>query len=350
MNGLIGAWLREGTESYRIKAENLAWKMIQARLEFVRERDLDSFKFPLRSVKSYGKNGNHRPNQTPLATMETFTILLQNYRRRRKYQEFMGLFDAVTESKLPVDTRFINELLWIDSKAANNRNWVWQTYKSLMGSNATSPDFVTYTILWQNMKKQEDPVTGKRMRSSPDQFTTCRLLFKDMVERTHALKIKQPMPADLYDLIILCFCYAKDIPGTAIALRTLQQEFHLYPNVKTAQVLIGALARSDVFIQMDERRRQPVHVSARQRIANVTRIFGSLKDQRNDGLRDQGLSPDELVADVKQEEGLGLLLDLLHLAYRTQGTVGTTRNPEWKDAIIDAAKGMGVLLTVPRTV
>lgn len=318
MNGLIGAWFRQGSENYRQCAEELAWRMINARISYALERQhMSGLVAPARTV-SVGGPGLHKslPLYTvPFATMETFTILLQQYRRRQRHDQFPVLFDALNRAKIPVDTVFINELLWIDTRS-HHKGWVWQTYQSLMDSKAAMPDFITYAILWQNMKKQEDPVIGRKPESSSANFTTCRLLFQDMIKRTAYLRGRgKEMRRELYELIVLCFCYSRDVEATAVALRSLQHHFNVYPNVDTARSVIVQLARLGLIVQWKQDRRLLRNPSGEQRVQEVTQIFELLKERRSEVLEEHGLVFDELSPELKQEESLTLLLDLLRYAF-----------------------------------
>lgn len=337
MNGLIGAWLRDGTEKSQIMAEELAWKMIQARVDFVRERDrLPAHNSLVRAVHTSAKPDNKPVVHTPLATMETFTILIQQYRRRQKKELFGELFDALEQTRIPIDTKFMNELLWIDTKG-HHKGWVWQTYQSLMNSKAAAPDFTTYAILWQNMKKQEDPVIGKKITTYPTNYPDVRNLFADMVVRTTKIREKGKMPRDLYDLIVQCFSYSQNLTATAVALQALQKHFEMVPNVQTARTIVLQLARLGLVVPHGGDRRILGYSTAQERIAEVTKVMGLLKQRRIEALKDQGVIYQDLEDKGKEEASLTLLLELLQYAHDSRKA---PLEPNFQTAITGAAKMM----------
>lgn len=343
MNGLIGAWVREGSQDSLQKAEELAWKMIDARIKYATERTLMSgLAPPLRTVTVQGNDGINSLFKVPFATMETFTILLQQYRRRQRAEKFPALFDAVNQAQLPIDTVFINELLWLDTRE-RHKGWVWQTYQSLMNRKATRPDYVTFTILWQNMKKQEDPVIGRKSKVSSDNFTTCRLLFNDMIHRTAYLREKgREFRRELYELVILSFCYSQDVEGTAVALQALQKYYNIYPNVDTARSVIVQLARLDLVVQYGQDRRLLRNAGGRQRVEEVTQIFEVLKERRKEVLKEQGLIFEELSPELKREESLVMLLELLRYAFDARRGNNILTESSSRVAATRAAAEMGV--------
>ncbi len=341
LNGLIGAWFREGTEKSRILTEDMAWRMIKARLDFVGKRDL-RYKTdgPIRAVETWGLEDTKSLFTTPQATIETFSILIQQYRRRQKHEQMSELFDALRKAQIPPSTYFMNELLLMDTRA-QRKDWVWQTYTSMTEKQGVRPDFETYTILWQNMKKHLDPVVGSKRNPSPSNFTTHRRLFAQMVERKSILTRKESFPRELYDLIITCFSYAQDQAGTAVALRALQREFNMFPSEDTARTIVLQLARLGL---VNEHGGKPRRLNlnngiTQERISNVTKVLQAFKKQRTEALQQQGISFEKLRGDAKLEETLVLLSDLLRYAAQARNE---GKKYSASEASKQAAQKMGV--------
>lgn len=341
MNGLIGAWFREGTEKCRILAEDTAWRMIKARLDFVGERNLRyQMDGPIRVVETAGLEDNKSLFFTPHATIETFSILIQQYRRRQKHEQMSELFDALRKAQISPSTYFMNELLLIDTKA-QRKDWVWQTYTSMTEKQGVRPDFETYTILWQNMKKHLDPVVGSKPNLNPSNFTTHRRLFAQMVERKPILTRKESLPRELYDLIITCFSYAQDQAGTAVALRALERQFNMFPREDTARTIVLQLARLGL---VNEHGGKPRRLNlnngiTQERISNVTKVLQAFKKQRVEALQQQGISFEKLQGDAKLEETLVLLSDLLRYAAHARND---GKEYSVSEASKQAAQKMGV--------
>lgn len=317
MNGLIGALYRTGTVRNQTLAEDMAWKMIAARIQFVQQRDLRNqiqLKEPLRAVKVAGKDGQKSPFLTPNATIETFSILIQQYRRRQKQDRLVDLFSTLKKARIAPNTFFMNQLIMVDTKS-HQTQWAWDTYLSLVQTHGVHPDFDTFEFLWHLMKKTTDPVS----RGSQRPFATCRTLFAEMVKRASDLNKREQMPRELYDEIILCFSLAEDQVGTAIALRALQRIFNMYPSESTVRTVVLQLSRVRLRNAAGSRpRRLDLNRATKDRIAQVTQVLATFKDQRVEQLSRQGIDFEKLQEEEKLEESLILLSNLLQYVYQAK--------------------------------
>ncbi|RFU32040.1 hypothetical protein B7463_g4311, partial [Scytalidium lignicola] len=311
LNGLIGAWLRAGTVTTQQMAEDMAWKMIDTRLEFVRRREMRSeLEVPLQAVLSPSKlDYRSITPRVPKATIETFSILVEHYRRRQKQEKLLDLYDTLRKSQIRPDTFFMNQLLLSDLRS-HRKQWAWSTYTTLVKRSGVRPDLDTYACLWQLMKKAKDPVLTRESRR--DNFTTCRYLFAEMVQRASSLIEKEQFPRELYDLIITSFGLSDDQPGTAVALRALQRYFNIYPNEDTVRSIILQLARVGHVNAAGVRpRRLNLNSATKERINQVTKVLHTFKRARENILLNQGIVFDELDDQGKLEESILLLSDLL---------------------------------------
>jgi pentatricopeptide repeat protein len=315
MNGLIGALYRTGTVRDQTVAEDLAWKMIAARIQFVEQRAVQSdLKSPLRAVKVGGREGQKALFLAPKATIETFSILVQQYRRRQKQDRLVDLFRTLKKAQIPPNTIFMNQLIMVDAKSHQSQ-WAWDTYLSLVDTHGVVPDFETFVFLWHLMKKATDPVS----KGSHRPFATCRSLFAEMVKRAPDLNRGDKMPRDLYDEVILCFSLAEDQVGTAVALRALQRLFNLYPTEKTVRTVVLQLARLRLRNAAGSRpRRLDLNKATQARIAQVTEVLAAFKDQRTEELLNHGIKFEELPEEAKLEESLLLLSNLLRYVYQAK--------------------------------
>ncbi|KAG9240824.1 hypothetical protein BJ878DRAFT_523949 [Calycina marina] len=355
MNGLIGALYRSNVRSDHALGHEFAWQMIAARLEFVRQRE-SAYKVPKgMQTKECDVKPSYKSIQLmPVATIETFSILLEQYRRSNRKDDIMRLYTALKDAKVLPNTYFMNQMI-LSNWRSHDTKWTWDTYKILVSQNV-QPDWDTYNYLWGIMKKATDPMTKDEF-----EFTAGRELFREMVSRAASLSKLQSMPRELYDAVILGLSLANDQAGTAVALRALQRHFGLWPTEETARSIVLQLTRAGYKIANREpgggrprpgrwgHRPKQLKLTARQtkeRIHEVTKLFAAFKQQRMDSLSENGLVYDELSDDAKAEEALLLLSDLLHHVHqaRLEANVDTDwRQP--KSAIIksqEAAKMMGV--------
>jgi pentatricopeptide repeat protein len=342
MNGLIGAWFRHGYERSQNLAEDMAWRMIRTRLDFVKARN---------AAAAYDLENSTRvvetrdlPSSKPLvfipsATIETFAILITEYRRREKPALISDLLDALRHARIRPNPFFMNELLLWHGRI-HRTGWAWDTYYSLSREFGVQPDFKTYQILWRLLKSALDPVRTSSSKQQPESFITCRKLFADMMERGG----KEDLPQEVYDLIILSFSQAFDQTGTAVALRALQQRFGMYPTGQTTQTIVLQLARLGL---TDDGGIKPKRLNlqspfTRERIANVMTILEKFREQRVEVLSQQGIAFDELQGDAKAEEMLLLLSDLLRYVADARLTGEQRHNYNAAIASKTAAEEMGV--------
>lgn len=315
MNGLVGALYRTGTVRDQTIAEDLAWKMIAARLQFVQQRAVQiELESPLRAVPVSGREGHKTLFLAPRATIETFSILVQQYRRRQKQDQLVDLFRTLKKAQIPPNTIFMNQLIMVDTKSHQSQ-WAWDTYLSLVDTYGVLPDFETFEFLWHLMKKATDPVSKGSHRT----FSTCRSLFAEMVKRAPDLNKGDKMHRELYDEIILCFSLSEDQVGTAVALRALQQLFNLYPTERTVRTVVLQLTRFRLRNAAGSRpRRLDLNKATKARIAQVTEVLAAFKDQRAEELLQHGIKFDELSEEAKLEESLLLLSNLLRYVYQAK--------------------------------
>ena len=340
MNGLIGAWLRQRDEESRILAEDMAWKMIRARLDFVESRNSASayeIASPARVVVTDSPESNEPLGLVPSATIETFAILIEQYRRRQKAELIPDLLNAMRNAQIRPSTYFLNQLLLCYSRA-HDTGLAWNTYYTLSRSNGVRPNSDTYKILWDHMRKATSPLKGPSAQQPA--FTTCRRLFADMMERGSEDGLSQKT----YDLIILCFSQMFDQPGIAVALRALQRRFGIYPTMETTQTIVMQLARLG-FTDDDGNKPKRLNVKSflmTERLARVTGILEMFRDQRIEVLSHQGIVFDELEGDAKAEELLLLISDLLR--YVAHAKISAEERHNYNAAIASkaAAEQMGV--------
>jgi hypothetical protein len=308
INGIIGAWLRSGMAVDKQKAEDLAWKLIAARLDFVRRRDQFGLQSPLQVDANFERKAFDRPSKfakiTTLATIETFCILMNFYQGRRRRDRAQELYKAIKAAKIKPNTAFLNDFILIGANQ-NQKQWTWDTYHQLVREDDVAPDHDTFTVLWQIMM---DHVKGR----PKSDFPMPRILFAEMVRWPQNRK-QGALSQEAYELIIDCFLRADDQIGTAIALRAMQHLFDLYPNEETVTNVIMQLAQTGhhkVFLP----RRQERDKDIKSRMSRVTEAANQLKEQRAKALLEKGIKFENMDATTRSEEVIMLLSNLLLVA------------------------------------
>ncbi|KAG0650716.1 hypothetical protein D0Z07_2712 [Hyphodiscus hymeniophilus] len=350
VNGLVGAWLRTGKPKYHELAEDTCWRMIEARLEYFENRDTrPELSFPLRSVNMGVKPGYKSVWHYPRATVETFSILIMDYRRRQRQDRLKDLMKALELARIQPNNFLMNQIMMMDSATVPNFQ-PWDTYTSLTRTRGVHPDFDTFGYLWHLTKRAVDP------NSNPAQFPKVvenvqnlavpRLMIAEMAFWADKLNRRNKLPRKLYDAIILTFSLAQDHVGTAITLRLLQRHFHMFPNEDTVRTVVLQLARSGLKNEDHPRRRRlavrksPV---VKDRVVQVTKLLEGFKARRVAELSRQGIVFEELSEVVRLEETLSLMTHLLR--HVTQ--VRVEEGHDVDELFEIAAKDMGVPECVP---
>jgi len=313
INGIIGAWFRLGMTANERKAEDLAWKMIASRLEFVRSRDQFGLKSPLGPMGTLEKKAFDRPSRfaqvTTSATVETFCILINYYQRRRRGDRAQELYTAIKAAKIKPNTAFLND--FILARATQNREQqTWNAYTQLVREDGVAPDHDTFTVLWQ--------VMGDHLKGKPtSDFPPPRVLFAEMVRWPKARKLGT-LSREAYELILECFGQADDQIGTSIALRAMQHLFDLYPSDETVANTVLRLARTGHRKVVWQLRRQERATDLKNRVSQVTEAANVFKERRMKALLERGFDFENMDTTTRSEEVIAILSDLLYFATRSR--------------------------------
>ncbi|KAI1006130.1 hypothetical protein K3495_g2091 [Podosphaera aphanis] len=312
MNGLIGAWFRRGNENDFAKADDMAWRMIKNRLETVQLRfHRHSLEKPLRPNPNGYCVADKSALLLPVATIETFTLLVQQYRQRQRYDSLDALFTAFLKTRIPPNTKYMNQIILTDTRG-HKTNLAFDTYWSLT-ERGIKPNFETFILLWNLKKISADPSVGRKSDKRWGHSGTCRHLFAELMKWKSTLTQGQSFPPELYDLIILSFSLSQDQVGCAVAIYALEREFRIYPDAKCLRALVLQLARHGLLnrVGMKPRRLNLSLPMTRERIACVSEFFAQVKNKRSEALRAKGFDPDKLPPEARKRESIGIMVDVL---------------------------------------
>ncbi|OJJ46289.1 hypothetical protein ASPZODRAFT_152471 [Penicilliopsis zonata CBS 506.65] len=321
LNGIIAAWLREGSASARDKAERLGWAMVQQRIDivWVDGVPVDTSNPPVKPVISQSEDGVRIPKfmqrTVPPANIETFSILLLHYTRRSDDDMIKYLTKCLGDARIRPNSYFMNHLLYAELRKQDIRS-LWQKFQTM--STSIRPDLETYACLWDCAKLQYD-----RSRTAFDAvFPSARALFSEMMHWHSQLTPRHRAVADeefskeLYDQIIRCFCLSKDLEGTLVALHALKERFGVYPDDSTARLVVLQVARmAGVPADTPKRRLRRLSTTPRSKenIMQVNRLMELLSERRAAALQAQGLDVEHLDPAEKQQNQLGILSDLVRV-------------------------------------
>lgn len=228
LNGLIGAWQRSGSAVNMERAETLGWNMIESRVSFVEARRTKTLQ--------YNKSGRNEPAAYPRATLETFCIMADNFRKRDLHDRQEQLWALFRESEISPDAFMMNQLLESYIQAGKSSEAL-DLYNSLVVDQGVKPDPHTFTALWKTLPVNRLHVIAPE--EVEDHITDTRKLFAHMVASRQVFG-SDVMHEQLARKILHSFRRLQDSPGLAIALATLKEVFKFYPSdILVLELAIG---------------------------------------------------------------------------------------------------------------
>ena len=342
INGIIGAWLRNGSTKDKERAEQMGWAMIQERLAFVYRRrgeghdDRTTLEQPADI-----KLPRHLQRTVSPATIETFSLLVLYYGRRGMYENVQLLRDYLSAAEIPPNSYFINHILYTELHRGRHQT-VYKISKEMF--RTAKRDLETFACLWDCEKAHLDALT----LHPHDSFPNPRQIFSDMISWFSALTRRERESAvegfsrDLYEQIIRCFCLSKDLPGTIVALYALRENFDIYPDQQTTRMVSLQVAHMGAHGPTSTDRRRKRQRSARQSVQlnmlNVKTVMDLLAMQREEDLLERGIVSADEDETMKSNEQMFMLAQFIRAVLRR--TV-----PEQADVeknVQDAARIMGV--------
>ncbi|KAI9792563.1 MAG: hypothetical protein M1816_002083 [Peltula sp. TS41687] len=364
LNGMIGAWIREGHSDAYEKAEKMAWEMIEARKVFAwKRRASKRGQEPMQDEQSDAHGPIDSDVAMTPATLETFSLLIDYYLMRQNHDQIRWLNRSIGLAEIEPDTFFMNRLLQSYLKTDGLRR-VWQTYTDWAYKRhcVAKPDMETFTFLWEcarlrasrtpSWRSPDSNVQSINRSSAPspalDQqivrkelgFPSPRALFADMVNwmLSSSVKVRKTNADDfskqVYDNIIRCFVDdgGGDLAGALVAMHAMKQHFDMRPDEDTAKILIRYIARSG---EQSVTRRSVRHRP--DRVVRVTQRLAELAQHRLEFLDSRGIDVGQCDERFREEENLFLASELV------RSVIGRKKDPgELEHVVQRAAWDMGV--------
>ncbi|KND90113.1 Pentatricopeptide repeat-containing protein [Tolypocladium ophioglossoides CBS 100239] len=226
LNGLIGAWQRSGGADDLGKADKMAWDMIESRISFVRARKIAGGKA--------GAVGKSAAAPWPRATLETFSLLAENYRLRDLHSKLEALWDAFRDAEISPDAFMMNQLLESYIQAGQPKE-AMALYQTLVAERGVTPDPYTFSALWKTLGVNRLHVVSPETLEEETDAT--RRLFAETIEFK---SVFQPDGIDgqLARKILHTFRRLKDSAGFLVALTALKNVFRFLPPETLAMELV----------------------------------------------------------------------------------------------------------------
>ncbi|XXG94655.1 Origin recognition complex subunit 3 [Hypoxylon texense] len=218
VNGLIGAWLRSGTADNIKNAEDIAWAMINARMQFLNIRkDMKNLATYVR-LRQYGEGW-------PRANLETFSLLAENYKDRGIHSKMEELWRAFRDAEIPPNSFMLNQLLFSYLQDGQGKHVAALT-RDLTNQYQVEPDSWTFMVLWQALAINR--LVQIPAGQTGEEISRTRSLFAEMVRSAHILATSG-IDVQLARFVLHSFRKLDDKFGLLLAYRALRQIFKFEP-------------------------------------------------------------------------------------------------------------------------
>lgn len=320
LNGIIGAWLRDGGAEARKKAERMGWAMIQERLDFVQRRHTKDGRGEMPSKPSGQiREGPQIPSflrrTVSPATVETFSILVLYYSRRAMYTTVEQLTELLAAAELSPTTYYINHLLYAELRKQDYVK-AWELYARMNPS--VKADLETFACLWDCEKQCVD--TSKVPRAghfpNPQRLFRAMMTWFSKASSQEQLVARQEFTKELYDQVIRCFCLSKDFEGTLVAMHAMSQSFGMHPDPDTARMIalhITRLRSPDSEVRRSRRSRLARSSNSKADVTKIAKVLEMLTERRLQALAERGLKFENLDEQQQADEQLYLMSELLRV-------------------------------------
>ncbi|KAI5284300.1 hypothetical protein KEM54_001449 [Ascosphaera aggregata] len=317
LNGLIGAWLRTSSTNNRLKAESLAWSMIQERVDLshLKQQARQGTEKPI--IKHYAEGDNplpkHLRRRVPPANIETFSVLLIHYARRTQEDMINYLIDCLQSARLRPNTFFMNHLLFAELRKEDAAA-LWLRFEEM--TKVINPDLESFDCLWHCAKMVYD----RRRNVFCQDFPPIRQLYKQMIDWYSELSdVKKEMTRaqfskELYGEMLRCFSFSADAHGVVVALHHLKQTFGFVPDNEDVWILVSLLVRLiQKTLTPKARRRNRIIKKASHNIDKVGQIIELMKDQRIAALGKEDLDLENLTTEEQRSLQVEILTDSIRV-------------------------------------
>lgn len=332
LNGIIGAWFRDGAKSAVHYASNMAQSMIDARIEQYQgivhnnTPQTSLFRNRFRRVSNSRDSSAQSASTSitrpiPAANLETFSILFNHYEENRMWSEFARLKDTMTgPAGLTTPNTFIYNRWLAAELRLRAYSRFWQLYDSgLNGLDLRNVE--TFQLAWQARTTQ---LLARASPFAAGENKSHKRVFADLMDWSNSVNARKRRTSkedfadsSFYLDITTSFAQQLDLPAVVCAMQGLYKKFGALPDFKvvrqiTLQVsrIIARTASSAPGIG----RRRRVNASAKagpSTLQGVADVIETLEAEKKIELAESGKADPEELEDMNSEVYKKLRLDVL---------------------------------------
>ena len=324
LNGIIGAWLRDGSVKAKEAGEKMAWAMIFERLKFVNARRQGHQSESSNLVVQFKMPApQHVERLVVPANIETFSLLLLQYGRRAQDDNIRTITNHLEMAEILPNKYWINHLLYIDLRRGQH-GAAWIKYKEMFGT--VKPDLETFACLWDCEKTH---LYSLKIHTR-DPFPNPRRIMAEMMTWFSSLKskaerkvVREEFDKGLYEQIIRCMGLASDLEGLIVSLYVLREHFGIYPDGNINRMVNLLVSRMKPVGRKTTPKFRSLLTTRNERKAmanEVVKSFALVDRQRQVVLTRHGMNDiAQFDGDVQREEGLFRLAEFLRVVLRRTG-------------------------------
>jgi hypothetical protein len=344
-NMLLKALIRTKDTPNILKAENIAWRMIDEACKTRTKHPTSNT--PTERIDKRSANGRNTgvgtTQEVPAADVTTFALIMQHHAKNLQWEHVDYLTRQLKETTVEPNATIMNVIM--DNKCRQGAfSEAWMIYKTLTnpqeGVKGVFPNGASLRCLWKTLRL----ALGDHATRNDPALPTPRELLKEMVawralsrSRYDADRFRMGMAgADngaITSLIMHCFSYTQDLAGSLVALHVLRHQFSIFPTNKAAQILQRQMAWVDMARESESVRSQYFHSrSNKKNTERVVRVYNILLQQRLARMDLKEGEYEKLTEEEIGDVGLNLLSEYVRVVLKR------SYPPEIVEAMIDAAR------------
>lgn len=313
-NMLLRAFIRTKESTNVLQAENIGWRMIDE----ARKAHQKSTK-PFSNHEGTSHKDAPMPEslqaarKLPAADVDTFALIIHHHGKSLQWEHVDYLSRQLKETSIAPNATIMNVL--IDNKIRKGAYAeAWSIYRQLTnppkdGSiTGVFPDGASIRSVWKMLRL----ALGDHATRHEPGLPRPRELLKETVEwwalvrgRYDAERFRMGLVGGDYTaisaLMLHCFSYTQDLPGSLVALHILRHNFYIFPTTKDVNILQRQMAWVDLSRESVDSRSEYFHSrSNRVRTDRIGKIYLMLLQQRTQRMQ---LTRDDVKALTDEQKG-----------------------------------------------
>jgi hypothetical protein len=348
-NLIISSLLRTGDEGDALKAENIAWKMVGKTPESFDKKT--PFRDAVEAISNSTTTEVSRDNTEiswkqllpvlPQANVETFALLMRHHYNKIQWEHVDYLERQVKERGMRPNTTLLTVLMDVRCRQGKYDE-VWGIYTSLTekkdGEPFVFPNGAAIRCLWKTLRIALDenreyetlPTPRELLKETVDWWKLVRVRH-DRSQFKMGLATREKGP--ISRLLMHCFSYTQDLPGSLVALHVLRKQMNISPTDRAASILKQQVAWANLRHEPSAYKRNYARSGRYYKIlVQMDKVYRMLMQERFRRLNISANDYAQLTKTEVDDMGLDLLSEFIRVVLKRQ------HPPEQVESMIDEVK------------